>query len=277
MTREERLKFCSICKHQHMDMKKGIVCSLTNEYADFEENCEKYEPSDEFLKQQRAKTIASRLKGKYTENSSIIITAIVLTIYLLPIIFEVCKNHPADATFSFISLCFLIIIIAGIYYYFFQYKKQGKGAGLITTKDIENVIKIEGFYPQKQDGGWITFKDSGNLFAIDYDAPHFRLCHSIGGVSGDYNIATSAARITMENLPMVKVLIEQDEHEQKPSSTIDINFIVHTWILHTNELSAHFPHFYRLLHIAEDTFREQYQKLKEELEAKYSSNSRIIN
>lgn len=70
MTREERLKFCSICKHQHMDMKRGIVCSLTNEYADFEENCEKYEPSDEFLKQQRAKTIVSRLKGKYTAENT---------------------------------------------------------------------------------------------------------------------------------------------------------------------------------------------------------------
>lgn len=257
-----------------MDMKRGIVCSLTNEYADFEENCEKYEPSDEFLKQQRAKTIASRLKEKYAENSSIIITVIVSTLYLLPIIFEICKNHPADVTFALISLGMLIIIIAGVYYYFFQYKKRGKGSGLITTEDITNAIKIEGFYPQKHDG-WITFKDSGNVFAINYDAPNFQLWYGIRDVPGDYSIAQNAAKITMETLPMIQVSIKHNTQES--TSEIDINFVVHTWILHTNELKSHFPSYYRLLHIAVDTFREQYQKLNDELKAKYSPNSQIIN
>lgn len=35
MTREERLKFCSICQKRQMDMQRGLVCSLTNEYATF--------------------------------------------------------------------------------------------------------------------------------------------------------------------------------------------------------------------------------------------------
>lgn len=38
MTREEKLKFCSVCKYQCLDIKRGIVCGLTNEYADFDTN-----------------------------------------------------------------------------------------------------------------------------------------------------------------------------------------------------------------------------------------------
>ncbi|MDE5422813.1 rhomboid family intramembrane serine protease [Ancylomarina sp. DW003] len=39
MTREERMKFCSVCDHSKFDTKKGIVCGLTNAKADFEEEC----------------------------------------------------------------------------------------------------------------------------------------------------------------------------------------------------------------------------------------------
>ena len=42
MTREERLKFCSICKNRKIDLKKGLICSLTDEYADFEGECKNY-------------------------------------------------------------------------------------------------------------------------------------------------------------------------------------------------------------------------------------------
>lgn len=42
MTREDRLKSCSICKNRKIDLKKGLICSLTDEYADFEGECNNY-------------------------------------------------------------------------------------------------------------------------------------------------------------------------------------------------------------------------------------------
>jgi len=39
MTREERMKFCSVCDQSKFDTKTGIVCGLTNAKADFEEEC----------------------------------------------------------------------------------------------------------------------------------------------------------------------------------------------------------------------------------------------
>lgn len=46
MTREERLKFCSICQKRQMDMQRGLVCSLTNEYATFDEKCTDFEADE---------------------------------------------------------------------------------------------------------------------------------------------------------------------------------------------------------------------------------------
>jgi rhomboid protease GluP len=39
MTREEQLNFCENCDHKGFNMNKGIVCSLTGEKADFEDDC----------------------------------------------------------------------------------------------------------------------------------------------------------------------------------------------------------------------------------------------
>lgn len=42
MTREERLQYCKVCNHQQFDLKKGLICGLTNERAEFNGVCESY-------------------------------------------------------------------------------------------------------------------------------------------------------------------------------------------------------------------------------------------
>lgn len=39
MTREEQLTFCKKCTNRKMDMQQGIICSLTGEKANFENEC----------------------------------------------------------------------------------------------------------------------------------------------------------------------------------------------------------------------------------------------
>ena len=43
MTREEQLRFCKICTKQKFDLQQGIICSLTNKKADFEDKCDWFE------------------------------------------------------------------------------------------------------------------------------------------------------------------------------------------------------------------------------------------
>ncbi|WP_289054719.1 toxin-antitoxin system YwqK family antitoxin [Carboxylicivirga marina] len=50
MNRQEQLEFCKKCTNRQSDFKQGLLCRLTNEKADFEDNCEHYE-RDEHVKE----------------------------------------------------------------------------------------------------------------------------------------------------------------------------------------------------------------------------------
>ncbi len=39
MTRKEHLQYCSICTLSKLDLNRGLVCTLTNEFAAFEDTC----------------------------------------------------------------------------------------------------------------------------------------------------------------------------------------------------------------------------------------------
>ena len=65
MTREEQLKFCSVCKHRKMDMHQGMLCELTNAKADFDGTCPNY---DEDTKE-KAKN--ERIEKEYQETLTV--------------------------------------------------------------------------------------------------------------------------------------------------------------------------------------------------------------
>ena len=50
MTREDHLKFCKLCLNRKFNPKLGLVCSLTDKIADFENECEHFE-RDESVKE----------------------------------------------------------------------------------------------------------------------------------------------------------------------------------------------------------------------------------
>ena len=52
MTREEHLQFCRKCLNRKFDMQLGVVCKLTDQIADFEDNCSNFE-LDESVKEQK--------------------------------------------------------------------------------------------------------------------------------------------------------------------------------------------------------------------------------
>ncbi len=46
MTRKDHLKFCEICHHRSLNFRKGLICSKTNEIADFNIECDSFEKDD---------------------------------------------------------------------------------------------------------------------------------------------------------------------------------------------------------------------------------------
>lgn len=74
MTREERVKFCSICKKRQMDLQRGLVCALTGEYASFDEKCTDFEADEtaiakELTKQREYKKELQKTGGILTGSN----------------------------------------------------------------------------------------------------------------------------------------------------------------------------------------------------------------
>ncbi len=67
MTREERLKYCTVCKLRSFDPKHGTICSLTREAASFEATC------PEYIEDEKALATEVKMKNeRESENRKII-------------------------------------------------------------------------------------------------------------------------------------------------------------------------------------------------------------
>ena len=48
LTAEEKIRICAKCQNRKMTMQKGIVCGLTGEKPQFEENCEFFNVDEKY-------------------------------------------------------------------------------------------------------------------------------------------------------------------------------------------------------------------------------------
>lgn len=64
MTREEQLRFCSVCNHRKMDMQQGLLCELTNAKADFDGNCPNYD--EDVTKKEKSERIEKEFQETLT-------------------------------------------------------------------------------------------------------------------------------------------------------------------------------------------------------------------
>ena len=67
MNREHHLSFCKICNNRKKDFNKGLICSLTNNIADFNEYCSTFDLDSSELEKYREK-IKSEIDNEYLEN-----------------------------------------------------------------------------------------------------------------------------------------------------------------------------------------------------------------
>lgn len=156
MTRQEQLRFCKICKNQKFDIKQGIICNLTNQPADFEENCNSFIEDSE-LKQ--------RIESNMPENEILNKTASQgkrLANYLIDLIFFMIFSFIFGAILGIVLaivspssifvfeqdnllINYLLAIIAGMIYYSILEATTGRTIAKYITKT--KVVNEEGVKP----------------------------------------------------------------------------------------------------------------------------------
>lgn len=94
MTRQEQLKYCSTCQLKKFNPQKGIICSLTDDIANFEDTCPDYLVDEKIIALERYKKESigvkkkkkkkARIPEKFTSHDFYLLTAIsLITVFFL--------------------------------------------------------------------------------------------------------------------------------------------------------------------------------------------------
>jgi len=124
MTREEQLKFCKKCTHRKLDIKLGLICSLTNRKADFEASCNNFDVDEIVEKQLKERVIENQIANK-GKLKAVIIVLILIGLSLASMIFA----HLTFRDFTTKEISKELIRFAlelGIYYAILKGKKWAR-------------------------------------------------------------------------------------------------------------------------------------------------------
>ena len=145
MTRTEHLKFCSICINQMDDMRKGIICGLTDQIADFEDTCGSFAEDSEVLEQLELEKIENEIndkmasQGKRFLNYLLDLVFIVIFILVFYFILGIILALVAPSTLSNMEegnklLQYLVSFIVSMIYYTSFEAVTGKSIAKYITK-----------------------------------------------------------------------------------------------------------------------------------------------
>jgi hypothetical protein len=136
MSRTIRLQFCRQCKKRAFSSKSGIVCSLTNEQANFQDRCEYFE-KDDSVQMQQSNERSQKIKLYNKQKLDTYFQAFLITLYfsiaiiIATIIFLIEGGSPVGLIIGgLVNISATIIQVILIYniwdYIITEYKLQGE-------------------------------------------------------------------------------------------------------------------------------------------------------
>lgn len=156
MTREEHLKFCTVCKNQKFDMQQGVICSLTDQPADFEESCSSY-VEDVVLKQKveltevdheilrRTASQGKRLANHLIDFVSLIFFHFIFGSFLGIVLSIISPSSLSIFTEENVLVDYLLGFTATMLYYTVLEATTGKTVGKLITQT--KVVNDQGQIP----------------------------------------------------------------------------------------------------------------------------------
>lgn len=131
MNRTYRLQFCKQCKNRLFSSQQGIICSLTGQQADFEEECENFNP-DETIQARPQKTFANIARKSLMNYYTAYLVTMYFGLILIvggAILINISSNPGLlilGATISMLSSIFSMVILYHLWDFIIsQYKVQG--------------------------------------------------------------------------------------------------------------------------------------------------------
>lgn len=150
MTRDQHLEYCSICNKQKFDVQQGIICSLTNKIADFEESCDSFEENAGYKetrdKKNREANVMARQVSLGVRFTHAIIDGVIIILLAWGLVWLIRQSVSLYTWYRipimYLNLGFLGLSIA---YYTFLEALTGKTIAKILTKT--KVVNQQGEKP----------------------------------------------------------------------------------------------------------------------------------
>ena len=144
MRRDERLKFCMICKEQKTDSRQGIICGITNLPADFEISCDSFKEDLIRKKQYELKLWEKEIQrktakiGKRIANVLLDLIFLYIFAYIFGIILGILLLFVSPESLGSFSegkpLAYLLGIVEYILYYSLFEGLTGKSLAKFITR-----------------------------------------------------------------------------------------------------------------------------------------------
>ena len=271
MTRKERVEYCKICQNRKMDLKKGLVCKLTGEYADFNSYCENFTVDK---MEMEYSDIKEKMKKEERKESfrSIIREELTWILILYVVILVVALFFTLQPLAKSIIITVVVLVIADIIImrklekkmtltYHTRIRKRSDeqkqtSDDELTIDRIMNTIRKEGYDPQIVDEQLITFKVERNTFCIDLATVNthrfFTLYVSFPLHEYFAEAEMSAMRI-MNDSVFLKIIVNREDE--------DILFAFSSFCTSAEEFENMFPKILSTLHLSIYEFKKLYFSL----------------
>tara|TARA_B110000495_G_C22759742_1_gene444897 strand:+ start:30 stop:734 length:705 start_codon:yes stop_codon:yes gene_type:complete len=120
MNRETRLKYCKVCVKQSFDAEKGIICSLTEKQAEFENDCDNFKEDSKLKRIQEIKSKNKEIwisklnrKNKHWKLMLSHLLIFMISIFGFTNLYE----YVGNGTFEMIYAIFHLTIVLILYFF----------------------------------------------------------------------------------------------------------------------------------------------------------------
>lgn len=238
--------YCQNCSHCKFDPQRGLLCALTDDYGNCQNECEQFEPNEAYIAQKREKI--KRQEEQREEYSSTI--AVGFT-YLFCLVSMLIGDDSPKTTIFVLLAAGVTLAGAGCACYLYRRSKLKQITyGLLNRKKIMEFLRIEGYCPKIDDDGSILFKHDGNNYMIHTKNERFFVCSSWDYQGCDIELLQAIANKVMNECIIIKVYVSSDEN------TSVVTFSVESLISYEVEMQAQLSQFISIIEVSSRQFAE---------------------
>lgn len=250
--------YCQNCRHCKFDPQRGLLCALTDDYGDFQHECDQFEPSEAYIAKKRAERTQMEKEREQQSEIAILTGAAMVLTYIFCLVSMWHDDTPAATIQVLLAAGITLAGSGGAYYFYCRSQLKKITYGLLSHKKIVKLLHIEGYRPQLDAGGDILFQHDGNNYIIRAVEGHFMLYGN--WICSDRNVEQlrTVANEVMEELRVVKVYANYDEEKM----VAIVSFSVEAFTKYEVELQAQLSSFIHLLEFSSRQFFDVLQKNK---------------